>query len=181
MKFEPIEFRDKQNRTITLRSADVSDAEDLIHFMKTATAETLYLIREPDEFQLSLEEEQAFIQNIADHPKALLLIAETDGQHIGNCSLQSLPYRRYRHRCELAIALYQKYCNAGIGKTMLQTVLSLSRQAGYEQAELEVIQDNKNAIALYQKLGFEKYGAFPHNMKYADGRYADAWWMMKQL
>ena len=50
-----------------------------------------------------------------------------------------------------------------------------------EQAELEVIADNKNAIALYEALGFVKYGQFPNNMKYADGTYADAIWMMKKL
>ncbi len=28
---------------------------------------------------------------------------------------------------------------------------------------------------------FEKYGTFPDNMKYADGSYMDAYWMMKKL
>ena len=52
---------------------------------------------------------------------------------------------------------------------------------GYEQAELEVVSSNKNAIALYQKLGFQKYGTFPNNMRYSDGVYEDADWMMKKL
>ena len=57
----------------------------------------------------------------------------------------------------------------------------MAKQAGYEQVELEVISDNVGAIALYKKLGFEKYGSFPNNMKYQDGKYADADWMMKRL
>ena len=64
---------------------------------------------------------------------------------------------------------------------MLQTILDVARNAGYEQAELEVISANTSAIELYKKLGFEKYGSFPNNMKYADGTYADAEWMMKRL
>ena len=59
-------------------------------------------------------------------------------------------------------------------------VLDIAKKAGYEQAELEVIANNKPAIALYEKLGFQKYGTFPDNMKYADGSYADAYWMMKK-
>ncbi len=51
----------------------------------------------------------------------------------------------------------------------------------YEQAELEVIVDNEKAVQLYQKLGFRTYGTFPDNMKYSDGTYADAVWMMKKL
>ena len=33
----------------------------------------------------------------------------------------------------------------------------------------------------YEKLGFKKYGTFPDNMKYSDGKYMDAYWMMKKL
>lgn len=69
----------------------------------------------------------------------------------------------------------------GIGKAMLEMVLDIAKKAGYEQAELEVIANNKPAIALYEKLGFLKYGTFPDNMKYADGSYADVYWMMKKL
>lgn len=70
-------------------------------------------------------------------------------------------YKRYRHRCEIAIALYKKYCGLGIGKSMLETVLDVAEKMGYEQAELEVIACNKTAIALYKKLGFKIYGTFP--------------------
>lgn len=37
------------------------------------------------------------------------------------------------------------------------------------------------AIAMYEKLGFKKYGTFPDNMKYSDDSYMDACWMMKKL
>ena len=63
-------------------------------------------------------------------------------------------YRRYAHRCEVAIALYQKYCGTGIGKLMLERILTIAKKAGYEQAELEVIATNEYAINLYRKLGF---------------------------
>lgn len=64
---------------------------------------------------------------------------------------------------------------------MLENALMVAKEMGYEQAELEVIADNKNAISLYEKLGFVRYGTFPDNMKYSDGSYADAFWMMKKL
>ena len=64
---------------------------------------------------------------------------------------------------------------------MLETILDTAKSIGYEQAELEVISENRNAIALYEKLGFVKYGIFPDNMKYADGTYVSAEWMMKKL
>lgn len=182
MRFGPIEVKDKRGRTIILRNAEVSDSENLIKYMKTTTTETPFLIREPDEFRLTLEQEEAFINGCIDNARELMLIATINGEHIGNCSLMSIDtYIRHHHRCEVAIALYQKYCGAGIGKVMLETVLSIAKELGYEQAELEVIRDNDNAINLYRKLGFNEYGTFPNNMKYANGTYADAVWMMKKL
>ncbi|MEF2954821.1 MAG: GNAT family protein [Blautia sp.] len=175
-------IKDKQDREIILRSAEEKDAESLLDFLKITAAETPFLLREPDEITLSIEQEQDFIKAKKDSENEILLIAEIEGKHIGNCSLMSVGgFRRYRHRCEIAIALYQEYCGLGIGKAMLEMLLDIAKQVGYEQAELEVIANNKSAIALYEKLGFQKYGTFPNNMKYADGSYADAYWMMKKL
>ena len=182
MKFNPIEIKDKLRRTIILRNAEISDAGDLIEYLKITTSETPYLIREPEEVTITLEQEKKFIENKISDERELMLVATLEGKHIGNCSLMGIaPYKRYAHRCEVAIALYQEYCGCGIGKVMMKTILEVAKSVGYEQAELEVISDNVNAIELYKKLGFEKYGSFPNNMKYSDGTYANADWMMKRL
>ena len=182
MLFEEISVKDKLGRTVVLRNARPEDSADLIKYLKTTSAETPYLIREPDEITITEEKEKQFIQAKIDADRELMLVAFFDGKHIGNCSLMSIaPYKRYSHRCDVAIALYKEYCGCGIGKAMLQIVLDVAKSVGYEQAELEVIAENKDAIAMYEKLGFEKFGTFPDNMKYADGSYTDAYWMMKKL
>ena len=182
MRFGPITVKDRNGREVVLRNAELSDAEDLIKYLKITTKETPYLIREPEEVTLTVEQEKSFLQSVIDDDRSLLLIATVEGKHVGNCSLMSVGrYKRYRHRCDVAIALYQEYCGTGIGSLMLNTVFNVAKENGYEQAELEVIADNKNAIELYKKLGFEEYGRFPDNMKYPDGTYADAYWMMKKL
>lgn len=182
MTIKPITIIDKLGREVVLRAAVPEDAADLIQYLKVTSGETPFLIREPDEITITMESEVAFIQNKIDSERELMLLAFVDGKHVGNCSLMSLaPYKRYQHRCDVAIALYQEYCGCGIGKAMLETVLDIATNLGYEQAELEVVADNQKAIALYESLGFVKYGTFPDNMKYADGTYRDAYWMMKKL
>ena len=182
MVFGEISIKDKLGRTVVLRNARPEDSADLIKYLKTTSAETPYLIREPDEITITEEKEKQFIQAKIDAERELMLVAFIDGKHIGNCSLMSIaPYKRYSHRCDVAIALYKEYYGRGIGKAMLQTVLDVAKSVGYEQAELEVMAENKDAIATYEKLGFEKFGTFPDNMKYADGSYVDAYWMMRKL
>lgn len=182
MIFKPIEIQDKLGRTIVLRTPTPDDADALIDYLKVISAETPYLIREPEEITITHEQEVNFINNSIASERSVILIATLDDNHIGNCSLQSLGnFKRYAHRCDIAIALYQEYCGYGIGKQMLETILKIAKEIGYEQAELEVISSNTSAIALYEKLGFKKYGTFPRNMKYSDGTYDSADWMMKEL
>ena len=182
MVFEEKSMKDKLGRSVLFRNARPEDAGDLIQYLKITSAETPYLVREPEEITITKTKEEQFIRDKIDADRELMLIALIDGKHIGNCSLMSIaPYKRYRHRCEVAIALYKEYCGCGIGKAMLQIVLDLAKNVGYEQAELEVMAENKDAIHLYEKLGFEKYGTLPDSMKFADGSYMDAYWMMKKL
>src|SRR5699024_3982855 len=111
----------------------------------------------------------------------LLLIGLLNGEHVGNCSLMRMDLKRYQHRAIIAIALYQKYTGLGIGRIMIEKIFSIAKAQGIEQIELEVAASNQKAVALYKKLGFETFGTFPNNMKYKDGTYETAHWMMKKL
>lgn len=182
MKFGPIEATDKLGRTLVLRNAEPEDANMLLEYMRKTSAETPFLLRDPDEVKLTLEQEIKFIQRQIEAERDLFLIATYNGKLVGNCSLMSKGgYRKLKHRCEVAIALYQEYWGNGIGEILLKTVLEVAKKVGYEQAELDVVSTNSSAISLYQKLGFEKYGRFPDFIKSSDGSYTDGDWMMKKL
>lgn len=176
------EIRVKDGRAFLLRNAREEDSEKLINYLKVTAAETPYLMREPEEITLTLEQEKAFIRNQIDSKNGLLLIGELDGEHVGNGSVNAIgDYVRYRHRCSVAIALYQKFCGLGLGRIMFETLLEVAKDNGYEQAELEVATDNTRAVNLYKNLGFEIYGTQTHNMKYKDNTYCDVHFMMKTL
>ena len=168
----------KDGRSALIRNAALEDADELIHFLKTVTAQTPYLIREPEEVTLSTAQEEEFLKRMIESERELLLVALIDGKHVGNCSIsQAGIFQRYSHRCGIAVALYREYWGLGLGRQMMQAVLDAAAGCGYEQVEVNA--DNKNAMALYEKLGFELYGTRRHDMKYRDGRYADAHLMVK--
>lgn len=182
MKIKPITVKDKKGCDIELRSAEISDAEILIEYLKNTTKETPYLIQEPEEITFTVEQEQNFLKSKIESEKELMLLAFTDGKFVGSCSLMSMGnHKRYAHRCSIAIALYHEYCGRGIGKIMLETLLKTAKEIGYEQAELEVMSKNEKAKTLYESLGFKVYGTLPNNIKYKYGSYDDSYWMMKQL
>ena len=128
MKFGPVFITDRTGQTIELRNAELSDSKVLIDYLKTTAGETPFLMRDPEEVDLSVEQEEAFLRNVLESERELLLIALADGRHIGNCSVLRLGnYKRYRHRCSIAIALYKEYCGRGIGRAMLVTALERLR------------------------------------------------------
>ena len=131
---------------------------------------------------MTMEREISVIREMQESERDLMLVATMDGTHIGNASFNSSGrFQRLAHRCGVAIALYREYWGRGIGEQMMRVLLAEAKKAGYEQAELEVVADNKAAVALYEKIGFQTHGHLPRYMKYKDGSYADALWMTKEL
>ena len=182
MIFPEQRFRLKDGRTCALRAAQPEDAAAMLEYLRVTAGETPYLLREPDEVDMSTEQEADFIRGMRDNPRALMLLALVDGDCAGCCSVMPIGTRsRVRHRCEVAIALYQKYCGLGLGRTLLQTAVDTAKTIGYEQAELSVVRGNDRALRLYAHLGFERCGTLPHTLKYRDGRYADEILMVKML
>lgn len=175
------EIMDVKGKKLLLRNADEEDAQMLLDYLKVTCGETRYLVKEPEEITLTLEQEKEFINNHNNSENNLLLLGFLDGKHVGNCSLMGMNASRYKHRVSMGIALYQKYTGMGIGRAMIEKLIAVAREKGFEQIELEVVSDNKRAIHLYKSIGFETYGTFPDNMKYKDGTYADAYWMLKKL
>ncbi|MFB6133994.1 MAG: N-acetyltransferase family protein [Halanaeroarchaeum sp.] len=56
---------------------------------------------------------------------------------------------------ELAIFVHQTYQGAGIGTTLLKTLLGHGNQQGVEKVWLTVERWNRPAVSLYEKVGFE--------------------------
>ncbi len=172
----------KNGKPCLLRTAEECEAEMLLDYLKATSAETPYMIREPEEIRTSVEEEVEFIRKNRENPRALHLLAFVDGKFAGSCSFAPRSERtRMRHRCNVGISLYRESWGMGVGTALMGEILAGAKAAGFEQAELDVVSSNAPAIALYKKMGFETAGTSPRAMKYKDGTYADLLFMVKTL
>lgn len=172
---------DLNGKELLLRNATEDDAQMLLDYLKVTCGETRFLLKEPEEITLTLEQEKEFIRKGLESDTNLMLLGFLDGEYVGNCSLMGKNLIRQKHRSSIGIALYQKFTGMGIGSIMLDKLFEVAREKGYEQIELEVVANNERAIHLYKKKGFEIYGTYKDTMKYPDGTYADEYWMMKKL
>ena len=182
MEYASKEILLKNGKTCLLRTAEECEAEMLLDYLKATSAETPYMVREPEEVRTSVEEEVDFIRRNRENPRALHLLAFVDGKFAGSCSFAPTSERvRMRHRCLMGISLYRESWGMGVGTALMGEILAGAKAAGFEQAELDVVSTNAPAIALYRKMGFETTGSIPHAFKYRDGSYADFLFMVKQL
>ena len=182
MRFSERKISLKDGRTCILRPTGPEVAEEMIEYLKKTSAETPWLLRNPDEVNYTLADEKEILSRMLEDPKSVMMVAIVDGKVAGNCALNSLgDKRKVRHRCSMAIALYQAYWGLGIGTAMIGYLTELAKQIGYEQMDLEVIAGNEQAQALYRKCGFVESGRRHHAVKMDDSSFHDEILMYKEL
>lgn len=101
----------------------------------------------------SFEMSKSFVQsNIRDNWPHLVAII--DNKVIGWCDITSLNRPVFSHVGCMGIGVLKEYRGNGIGQQLLTQALSLASIKGLTRIELTVREDNKRAIAMYQKFGF---------------------------
>lgn len=163
---------------LLIREPKIEDAESLVKLMKQVDTESLFLAREPGEFQMSIDREKEFIQNVISDTDRTWFIAEHNGNIIGQCSIGLVNrFVRYRHRAGIAFVIIKEYWNLGIGGKMMQECINWAKSHNIEKLELDVVSSNTNAISMYESFGFIKTGTIQKALKYSDGTYADEYIM----
>lgn len=182
MDFDPIEIRLKDGRTAILRAPKPEDAEGMLDYIRTACAETEYLLMSPDECAgMTVESEAAWLTDSLGDANCCMLVCEVDGEIAGNCEIRFNDRAKVRHRASIGIGLKQKYWNLGIGTAMFRLMeAEARRRPGVVHMELEFIEGNSRARALYEKMGFRVVGIHPDNIMLSTGL-ANEYFMQKKL
>lgn len=184
MYFAPKTIVLKDGREAILRSPlPEQDAEDMRQYLLDIAGETPFLASYPEEWEnLTVEREQELLQRFLEDPNRLMLVAEVDGHIAGNCQVNFRMAIKTRHRSSVAIGLRQAYWNLGIGAAMFRELIEAARQReGVLQMELEFIEGNSRARALYEKMGFRITGVRPNGIRLKDGTMLNEYEMVKVL
>ena len=171
----------KNNLWLTLRRAEPNDAEKVLAYLNQVAGESENITFGPDEFELSLEEERAFLRRGAESPTSFYLIAEIAGEIAGTLSFNAGKRLRLQHAGEFGMTVLRRYWNLGIGSRMLAYLIDWARQTGtIRKINLRVRVDNLPAIHLYEKYGFVQEGRLTREL-YLHGQFVDVYLMGLQL
>ena len=170
MIFEPRIITLKDGRTAVLRAPCEADAAPAVEWLKQTAEETEFILRYPEEVTMTAEQEAAFFRRLADSPLDMMIVCEVDGCFAGNCHITFGGKIKTRHRASVAIGLTKEHWNLGIGTAMFEAMIEVARaHQGTRHIDLEFIEGNSRARALYEKMGFRIIAVKPDAIMLRDG------------
>ena len=165
---------------IVIREAEIDDAEEMISYLNIVGGESDNLMHGPDGFKAPVEAVKRRIQASHDADNSIILIALAGEKIIARAELAGYPGARLHHNAKLSISVRKDYWNKKIGTKLMTEIIECARKMNLRNIELEVVVDNKAAIALYHKMGFSDVGVY-RNYWFANNVYSDAIVMQKCL
>lgn len=181
MLFEEKQIILKDGRTAIFKTPCVCDAEKLLNYIKKSCGETEFLARYPEEWTITVEQEEAWVNRLRSSPDTLGITCYVNGEVVGNCEIGFKSGMKVSHRATVAIAVLKEYWNLGIGSAMFAELISAARERGTEIMELEFVEGNDRAKHLYEKFGFRVICEKPHAFKLKDDTYRSEIYMQKYL
>ena len=174
MYLEKGTFLCPNGRELVLRSPRAEDAATMLDYLRQTSAETHFMVRGADEFNVSVEDEAAFLTNYQNNERGFMLAAFDGDEAVANLHIAPIgSAKRVLHRASFGIAIKQKFCGQGLGTELMRIALDEARRLGYLQVELGVYADNPRARHVYEKLGFREMGVFPNAFRLSDGSFRD--------
>lgn len=183
MIFEEKTILLKNGETAVLRTPREEDAEMLLECIKTACSETDFLMRDYGDWDgVTAENEEKWIRDNRESENNLIISCYIDGQVVGSCDITFFDDSKTFHRAGLGISIIKKYWNIGIGSAMFEELLKVADEhKGTEIIELEFVEGNDRAKALYERFGFKVVANIPNVYKLKDGTYQNKIYMQKYL
>ena len=110
--------------------------------------------------------------------RSLLLVVEDDEEIVGFLLSQRKSIKRIGHSAYIVIGLLKDYRGKKIGLKLFEELEKWALNYNVTRLELTVMQHNKSAIKLYEKVGFKIEG-LKENSLIIDGKYVNEYYMGK--
>ena len=163
----------KNQKHVTIRQAEIDDAERLLLCIKTYVPQSKYIPKLEQDITLTIEQEREWITSFLTNDNALLLIAEVDNEIIGNIDLTGNRRKIMEHTAVIGMGMLEEWRNSGLGTAFLDCTIEWARKNPIlELIWLQVYTENKLGVNVYRKMGFVDNGIMKNFFK-QDDRYFD--------
>ena len=160
----------RDGRRWTLRPARPTDGRALARLFADVRREGRWLITAPG--AVSEPSEAFWISEMIRAGEHLVLVAEADGEIVGNVLVSVDRGVATEHIGVLSITIADGWRDVGIGTAMVAAAQDWTVERGLRKLSLGVFPDNDRAVAVYEKRGFVREG-LRHQQYRAGDAYRD--------
>ena len=146
----------RDGRRWTLRPGRPTDGRALARLFADVRTEGRWLITTPG--AISEPSEAFWISELIRAEESLALVAEADGEIVGNVLVSVDRGRATEHIGVLSICIAIDWRDVGIGSELVAGAQAWARERGLGKISLGVFPDNERAIAVYERRGFVREG-----------------------
>ena len=146
----------RDGRAWTLRPARPTDAGPLARLFAAVRAEGRWLVTPAS--AISEPSEAYFLGELIVGESTLALVAEADGEVVGNVLVSVERSTISDHIGTLSICILDGWRDIGMGGVLVRAALDWARERGLVKVALGVFPDNERAIAVYERAGFVREG-----------------------
>ena len=145
------------------------------------------LIEWSDERNENLEYGLKNVKGISIKKEFIETKADMDGVSLKPYKIVKKDYFAYvpitsRNGDKISIALLKEYWNQGIGTLLFQELIRIAEEnPNLIQIELEFVEGNSRARALYEKMGFRITGVKPNAIRLKDGTLLNEYSMIREI
>jgi len=153
-------------RAVVRRARD-QDLDRLVELFAEVAAEGRWI---GAELPLDRERRRRHFSEAMYDERAVLLVAEVDGRIVGQLDMELARYGV----ADLGMLVAPGWRGQGLGTALLRAGIDWARGAGAHKVALQVWPHNQAAIALYEKLGFQREGLLRRHYRRRNGELWDA-------
>lgn len=173
-KTDPVTKITKSGLTVTVRNPEIGEGEELLATVRIIIEKSQHLLTLPDEFKMTVEQENDFIREQLEIPGNLMLVPVINGKIAGLLNFTIGKKRRISHYGDFGVSLLPEVQSQGVGRVLMEVFLAWAKSnPQIETVRLKVHAKNTRAIALYRKLGFVEEGREIRAMKLSPTEYDD--------
>ena len=144
---------------MSIRNAQISDSALLITLYKSLDQESSFMLLEPNERDLSLENQENQMVNFVDSNSQVMFVKENESTElVGFVVGVAGNFIRNKHVLYCVIGVMEQYHAKGIGRSLLMSLEKWANSHCIHRMELTVMEHNEKAIGLYESFGFIREG-----------------------
>jgi RimJ/RimL family protein N-acetyltransferase len=174
-------FIAKNEKEVTIRMANLNDATPLLamklDYIKDSKTIPLFLNEYPNDIKL----ETQLVMRYVNEKNSVLLVAECQGNLIGNIDLNGNQRLKLFHTGVIGMGICESWRGQGIGTELMKAVINWSQNNTFlKLLWLDVYDSNIAGKALYNKMGFNECGRIT-NFFHQDNKSIDKITMVRHL